>query len=153
MFILIISKTLISRRHIRDFIIKVLRYSCKIPDIFLRFYAKLNILHLFIKKSPNINVKENPFSGSWVVPRYTKKLTVVFVSLALTHLKKDKQWRSWCRPSVCVFVCLSVWVLNSCTNWTDLDLYTSLSIVRLVKSKGCDRLDMQPGRKSWETHT
>jgi len=32
----------------RNFIIKVLRYTYKIPDIFLRFYATLNILDLFL---------------------------------------------------------------------------------------------------------
>jgi len=39
---------LVSRRRMKGVITKVLRYTYKIPDIFLRVYATLNILDLFL---------------------------------------------------------------------------------------------------------
>jgi len=57
---------LILRRTVRDMIQNVYRSSCKVPIIIFRF--KLEYSLQIFEKCSNINFRENPFCGSWVVP-------------------------------------------------------------------------------------
>jgi hypothetical protein len=59
----------------------VYRSSCKVPVIIVRFLMNLEFSRQNIKKYSNIKFRENPTSGSRVVPcRRTdmRKLTVAF---------------------------------------------------------------------------
>jgi len=58
----------VRRRTEGDIIINVYRSSCKMPFIFVRFWLILTFLDRFPKKNSNIRLRENPSSGSRVVP-------------------------------------------------------------------------------------
>jgi hypothetical protein len=107
---------LVSRRNMRDVIIKVLSYTYKIPDIFS------DMLHWifsnYFYRRPDVEVNENPFSGSRVIPRDTKNLIVVFGNLACTSPRHDKT-PALLRSPWCFCVCgLSVSDTNYCTYWS-----------------------------------
>jgi len=90
----------------------------------------------YFHRSHVVKVNENPFSGSRVIPRDRKKLTVVFGNLAFIYKPKAGQDIRALEVDV-IFVCL--W--SECLRYklfyilNYLDLYRSLRIVVLVKSR------------------
>jgi hypothetical protein len=67
---------LILRRIKRDIIITILRSSCIVPVIIVRFQWSLNSLDGYSKRSSNTKFNKNPYSGSRLVPfRQTEEWT------------------------------------------------------------------------------
>jgi hypothetical protein len=58
---------IILRRNERDGIINVHRSSHKVPDILVRLQRNLNFLNKSSEKFSNIELHENPYTGSQVV--------------------------------------------------------------------------------------
>ena len=64
---LLLQILIILRINERNMIIIVYWISCKVHDIFVRFYGKLNFQGRF-KKYSNVEFQESPSSGNPVVP-------------------------------------------------------------------------------------
>jgi hypothetical protein len=104
---------LILRRIQRDIVIKVKTSSCEIPVILVVLQWNLN---WNLETSSSIKFRENPFSGSQVVPdgRTDMKLIVPFRSFA--NVSKDY---TFCLLSAFIsFVRIAEKKLFSCAAWT-----------------------------------